>query len=256
MPDLRGVIGFVYPSHAAARKDAGFLAVGFFLGQEMLNGEMVPYFVTNEHIIRDFKKIYVRIIQKGGGFCTLGLPRLSFAVDKKFDLAISRIPADIDFDIQFVMESDLLEDWRANPNKLIIGQGDDLFMLTRLVGQKTKHTTTNLVTMRFGNVSLCPEHEEPCFIAEMRSIAGHSGSPVFVYQFVKAYRLNHPTFGYRVLGINRGHFPLYEEVLPIMEIKGRKSSPTHVVATNMSMCQVVPAWKIRELLNCEKLQKT
>jgi len=98
------------------------------------------------------------------------------------------------------MESDLLEDWRGNPDKLVIGQGDDLFMLSRIVGQKTRYKTSNLVTMRFGNIALCPEHEERCFIAEMRSIAGHSVSPVFVYQFIRAYRPNHPTFGYRLLG--------------------------------------------------------
>jgi len=53
--------------------------------------------------------------------------------------------------------------------------------------------------------------------------------------------------------------PLYEEVVSVEEAlrskRNKKGGPTHVVATNMSMCQVVPAWKIGDLLNCGEMRR-
>jgi len=99
MPDLRGCIGFIYRSHDDARRDVDFLAVGFFLGIESRKcpGVMYPRFVTNEHVIREFAKVCVRINRKGGGFATITIPSSWFVTDATYDIAISSFPADTDF---------------------------------------------------------------------------------------------------------------------------------------------------------------
>ena len=263
MPDIRNCVAFFYPTGKDAKEDTNFLAAGFLLGRDSAQkpGIMYPYIVTNEHVIRGRKKIWLRMNKKTLGLATLEMATDWFATDKKFDIAVASIPAIKFFDLMFTMETELLEDWREDNKKLRIGQGDDVMMLSRIVGQKTRYLQRNLPAMRFGNVALCPEYEELCFITEMRSVAGHSGSPVFVYNFSplrKHVQPEHPNFGWKLLGINRGHLPQYDPVVPAIDVlagKPHRRSSTHVVATNMSMCQVVPAWKIKELLHCERLEE-
>ena len=260
MPEMRSSVVFLYKNSNDAAKDNGFLAMGFLLSKPSLKVKPLHhvYLVTNEHVVRGKKEICVRINKVAGGFSTVILSITEFVFDKKFDIAISPFPMDSEMEYLFTFENDLLEDWRNDQTKLPIGPGDDVVMISRIVGLKTKYKTKNLPVLRFGNVALCPAYEEEFFITEMRSVAGHSGSPVWVYNlpWFSGLRPEHKDFGFKLLGINRGHLPNYEEVIPVEDIlAGRESrkNPTHYVATNMSMSQVVPAWKITELLNCDEL---
>ena len=60
-----------------------------------------------------------------------------------------------------------------------------------------------------------------------------------------------------MLGMNRGHLPNYEPVMKAEDVlQGKRDQrPTHVVATNTSMSQIIPAWKIKELLRCKKIRE-
>ena len=260
MPELRNGIAFLYNSEKDAKEDANFLAVGFLLALASIKvpGGLYGYLATNYHVIRNRKNICARVNTKTGGYLVVRLDTDWFARDAKFDIAISPFDVTKEMDVGFVTDADLLEDWRADQSKLPVGAGDDLVMISRVVGQRTKYKKKNLAVLRFGNVALCPENEELCFIAEMRSVAGHSGSPVWVYSLpaFAGLRLEHPRGWAKLLGINRGHLSQYDPVVSVTDVMRGHANRTasHVVATNMSMSQVVPAWKIKELLHSDQLR--
>jgi hypothetical protein len=259
MPEMRKGVAFLYSDEHDANNDSNFLAMGFIIAElSPIKNFCFSYLATNEHVIRNHHEICVRVNTLSGGFTIATFAASRFVIDKEFDIAVAPFPVQSEMDIYFVNLEELIDDWRGDDNKLKIGPGDELVMISRIIGLKTRYKTKNLPVLRFGNVSLCPECEEKFFIAEMRSVAGHSGSPVFVY--------NHPSpVGLRpsgleltgMLGMNRGHLPNYDPVMKAEDVlQGRRDQrPTHVVATNMSMSQIIPAWKIKELLRCKRIRE-
>lgn len=253
---------FLYPSASAAKDDRDFLAAGFFVHVKSKRCPVAGYIyiVTCAHVLDGLKKVCARI-NKPDGFATFETRTSLFVSDRKFDIAAVQLPIALGMKVAFVDTASCIEDWHGDDYKLWIGQGDEVFMVSRVVGQKIRYKTQNLPVMRFGNVALCPKHEEKAFVLEMRSIAGHSGSPVFVYSLPWQWshlRGSHPNFGVKLLGINRGHLTHYDPVVRASDVlrgKTRASESTHVVATNMAMSQVIPAWKIVDLLNCDRFSK-
>lgn len=146
--------------------------------------------------------------------------------------------------------------------------------------------------MRFGNLAMMPElinqpkraFEQESFLVDMRSQAGFSGSPVFVYfestgwrnlpdlperlpddsddhdANVKAIEANikaledrvkdRPTSGVMervwLLGIDWGHLPVWDDVFDGNQNVGRMRVST-------GMAGVVPAWKLFDLLHDEEM---
>ena len=148
-------------------------------------------------------------------------------------------------DEQLVMQEDL--------QRLRIGLGSDVFMVCR-TGQTGRGTRRNLCGLRFGNISLLPQDEEKFYLVEMRSVSGHSGSPVCVYDTPTVFgdqKDKQWQFAPLLIGLNRGHQTTYEKVRRITE--GDFEQLRDLVAeTNTAIASVVPAWHIRELLNCKK----
>jgi hypothetical protein len=150
----------------------------------------------------------------------------------------------------------LIRDYRKQNDRFAINilPGDDIFMVSRIVRRGVHYEKENLTVLRFGNVSLCPKHEEPFFIAEMRSIAGHSGSPVFIYDTPFNWgELTPRKIGIRLLGINRGHLRDFEQIVTFDDRGKTVAHKRWFAETNMAMSHVVPAWKIIELINGDVL---
>lgn len=143
-----------------------------------------------------------------------------------------------------------------------IGPGDDVFLIGRFVNHEGK--LQNRPALRFGSISMMPWEpikqkdtgfEQESFVVEGRATGGYSGAPVFVYKpdFVYAPRPGSPMEGEAwLLGIEWGHLTTRARV----EDKGGKPHPEDLeVETNSGMIGVVPAWKLRELLDQEELVK-
>jgi hypothetical protein len=161
-----------------------------------------------------------------------------------------------------------------------VGAGDDVFMVGRFINHSGKQRNTP--SLRFGNVAMLPFDKvkmsdgfmQEAFLVESRSISGFSGSPVFVYKPVvervqtakRPFDLRNDGFSPRgfvtqptitdlvgrpqLLGIDCGHIPKREKVV---NGAGTPHPQGWRVDTNTGMAVVIPAWRLYEFLNAEKL---
>ena len=160
-----------------------------------------------------------------------------------------------------------------------IGPGDEAFVVGRFINHEGKQH--NLPTARFGCLAQMPIEpvkqdtgfEQESFLVEARSIAGYSGSPVFIYIPSGSYRegvkdWNMPkepekwergkkygwmtSHGPWLLGVDWGHLNDWE---PVRDARGRPVNPANPmgmqVRLNTGMMAVVPAWKLAEVLESE-----
>jgi hypothetical protein len=157
-------------------------------------------------------------------------------------------------------------------NELWIGPGDDVFMIGRYVSLEGHQQ--NMPTARFGHIAMMPHPIKTQglnlegYLVEANSLAGYSGSPVFLNiapwevrpadprgnQLAEEYwhrRAATEEGGGQViwlLGINWGH-------LPVM-VPARTEDGTDLqVQLNAGMMCVSPAWKIIETLNSPELAR-
>jgi len=167
-----------------------------------------------------------------------------------------------------------------------IGPGDDCVMVGRYINQE--HRQFDRPAVRFGNLAMLPESvyqdkrsfDQESFLVDMRSHAGFSGSPVFVFYETEGWRYLPPlaetpetgneledskrrlvaleqrvvgrhTSGIMgktwLLGIDWGHLPVWDDVFDDNQKIGRMRVST-------GMAGVVPAWKLAELLSEEGIR--
>jgi hypothetical protein len=151
-----------------------------------------------------------------------------------------------------------------------VGPGDDCVMVGRYINHKGEQLDRPVA--RFGNLAMMPapawqperSFDQLSFLVDMRSHAGFSGSPVFVYyQSIGprgSYEPGDAPPGYDLLeqewsgviakmwllGIDWGHLPVWDEVVDEHKQKiGR-------VCTNSGIAGVVPAWKLARLLEDQR----
>jgi len=206
------------------------------------------YFVTNHHIWETFqgRALAVRLNSYKASH-VVPIPSGDFQVWKELDLAIAPLPPVEDLPFVYVMQEQLVT--QADLQRLRIGLGSDVFMIYN-VGA----TQRNICGLRFGNISVLPYDGEPFYRVEMRSVPGHSGSPVCVYETPNIF--GNPTdkdkqFAPLLLGLNRGHEAIYERVGRIN--KGQFQQLTDMVSeNNTAIASVVPAWNIRDALQNER----
>ena len=146
--------------------------------------------------------------------------------------------------------------------RLGIGPGDEVFLVGRLVNHEGKQR--NLPSVRSGNIAMMPNEpihvsarnlDQESFVVECRSIAGFSGSPVFVHippsSLSSEMQMNQTSFkveGPWLLGVDWGHINEYEAILD--NTPETSANAEHNVETGM--LGVVPAWKILELIDHPK----
>jgi hypothetical protein len=264
--------------------DAGVFrprATAFLVGvPSQKSNHWFPYLVTAAHVVercqRLQKQMFCRVNLKNGGGSVAPLivnrwwlhPELA---TEATDVAVASIGADWD-----VVDHDCIpmpEKWEANPIALgrrDIGLGDETFA----IGLFRNHAgqERNIPIVRIGNVAALPEElvSTPCgdvkaYLVEMRSIAGLSGSPVFVdLPSTQPFLLGIPDtrykppdpeqvnwFRYRFLGLVQGHF----DILHPEEDSVLEDINDHGGGINSGSAIIIPADKIIETLYQPKLRK-
>lgn len=134
-----------------------------------------------------------------------------------------------------------------------IRPGMEAFMMGRLVGRDGLQQTNPSV--RFGHLAMMPDGVrrddgilQESFLVDLVSLAGYSGSPVFLFETShhfpgdKEIRFH----GVRLLGINWGFYRRRETVWTGPD--DCKEDTKHWVNANSGFACVVPSWRILEVL--------
>jgi hypothetical protein len=140
--------------------------------------------------------------------------------------------------------------------------GDELFMISRYADHPGK--TDNEPVVRFGTLAKVrpvtmpvEERKQEGFLAEMRSLPGHSGSPTFIYHTRLQLRLGAdpedklPKPRIYLLGIDCAHPSLKRKVF---DTYGKEFEGFYV-RENSGMACIVPAWRITEILENDELKE-
>ena len=159
-----------------------------------------------------------------------------------------------------------------------IGPGDEAFVVGRFISREGRQK--NVPSLRFGNIAQMPGEpiidpvsgfEQEAFLVEVRSIAGYSGSPVFV-QIPPAANMSginpdlidklpgyHPIrskipvqMGPWLLGVDFCN--IYSKDKIYSSQTGKPVSDDWYVPANTGMMGVIPAWKINDILEGPELQ--
>ena len=234
-PTLLNCTAFLYRDEEEARSGSMAGGTAFNLCAEYSPGSeaLLVYVVTAGHCVRGGYTT-VRANALGGGIAVATIPDERWHHHKDgSDVAVAAMRG-----------FDRVPDFTHLPVNLGVqrgfdlGIGDAVFMLGRLIGVDGRDT--NLVSLRFGNISMIPSEPIPAskgltadqeaLVVEMRSIGGYSGSPVFVYDDTRG---DDPFLSSRLLGLDYCHFNTLGETGYV----------------NSGHAGVVPAWKIWELLH-------
>jgi hypothetical protein len=249
---------FVYGSEDNAKRDVDFIAAATVVSipSSVTGAGDYYYVVTNEHVVRDFTELTIRF---QGFHPTTGdsilhkcrFKKLDWTIDKDSDLAITPISFPTKFMHATIPIGMFVTEEKRTQHR--IAYGDEVFLVGRLQLNGVYYTTWNTVLMRFGNISMLPTDDKANYIVELRSIGGHSGSPVFVYDTPFSFsgtRSASQKFGILFLGINRGHVVDYDALVAFDPIQKKQvEHPKWIVRTNMSLAYVIQGDKILRLLN-------
>ena len=272
---------YLYPSVDSAQNGENAGGSGFLAHvKSTVPGYGHLYAVTNYHVI-EHGSCVLRLNNKAGGIDMIKTEYADWITHGDGD-DIAVCPIRIDREMfrwwsvgtECFIDSSIIDAYN-------IGYGDEVFLVGRLVVHSGQQK--NAIVVRFGNISLMADQEEPIshpegpregFLVECRSLSGFSGSPVFVtttqdYGYVPQQKieklrqdrqqLRQPgevvhyggTFGPWLLGIDWGHIPLWK---PVFE-KDRKTQTDFMAEQKTGIACVAPAWKIMEVLNSEELIK-
>jgi hypothetical protein len=176
------------------------------------------------------------------------------------DVAIAAIGLKDDHAFRFVGPENFLDFNLIQQHN--IGPGDGVFVIGRFVHHDGRQR--NQPTVRFGAIAQMPSEkirfddgsEQESFLVEARSIAGYSGSPVFVEvpRWDSGAGRTNTNWGYGpwLLGIDHCHLSANE---PIREKPmGRIIKPDWYVKNNTGMMGVVPAWKLAQMFEMPEVK--
>lgn len=247
---------FLYPTEEAARANEDAGGSGFLLGVEYKEQPTRAhvYVVTNAHVSDGPTPSRVVRLQGPGG-PILDLSGKRWVEADEDDVAVCSLGrSELFSDFAMVRAADMLmegdvEDDTATYRSDHPRYGDEVFMASRLANKRLKDGSVpaiRLGTLASGRPAAV-QHDrgfyQDSFLVEMRSISGHSGSPVFLHyndatlHMRQGLRSGPVPADIRLLGIDWGHLE-------------HSSS-----AWNAGIACIVPAWKIAELLNDEGLKK-
>jgi len=259
-PELLESSIFLYGSQRDAESGANWGGSGVLVGFGAIKSRVHLYAATNTHVAEQCPVI--RLIKHSKG-STEPYILVGTADDWWFhpdgdDLAIRSLGMWPDYAVSYVSHRLLIA--RDNVRPFMLGPGDDCLMIGRYINHDLQQF--DRPTVRFGNIAMLPEriyqeertfHQES-FLVDMRSHSGFSGSPVFVYYEEPRNRWggsDGPVSGAMgktwLLGIDWGHLPIWTDIREGRQTVGR-------AAVSGGMAGVVPAWKLRELLD-EKERK-
>lgn len=259
---------YFYPSEKSANSGESVGGSGFLISMPFETDPKFVhiYIVTNSHVIREGNCLVLRINTSDGGR-GIETTKADSWVHHPYgdDVAVmAMIPKNRNLlNIRYIPIRSFAN--KECIEKHAIGLGDEVFMVGRFISHEGKQK--NLPSVRFGNIAMMP-HEpvyhptreiyQESYLVEIRSIGGYSGSPVFIQvPPFSAPRPNSPPksaaslgVGPFLLSINWGHKHTKEKV---RDKKGDPISEGWEVRSNTGMANVVPAWKLEEVLCLDEL---
>jgi hypothetical protein len=245
---------YLYPDTESAIDGRNVGGSGFLIGipTTKVSDTLIVCVVTNKHVA--MKANAVRLNTHDGAMNAIEVMHWADHPDGD-DLSISPLGLNQTlFNYAYLgMEMLLTHDRIRRTN---VGIGDDVFTVGRFTGHDGK--LRNLPSARFGHIAQMPNepidnkgYPQESFLVDTRSINGFSGSPVFLFlseQSPRAsgVRLSPEDQGAFLLGIDWGHLQRLES---ITDNTGKPLADGSKVAVNSGMMAVVPAWKLRELID-------
>ncbi len=233
------------------------------------------YAVSNWHVVKDAPVVRFNTSDGKCDVLPLTLNNWHRHQDGETDLAVAPVKLPPTNTTLIVGPEHLLT--RDGIAQFNVGLGEDLFVVGRFVDHDGKER--NQPTARFGAIAQMPGDLirtevglQDAFLADIRSVSGYSGSPVFALlprhrdtTLSMKERLGRPIGGIggkeRILliGVDCGHmlFPdpggVFAEVRDKQGNKKLRSTQFRV-NVNSGMAIVVGAWKLDELLNRPELK--
>jgi hypothetical protein len=259
IPDnLLEAVLYLYPSEHEAREGINIGGSGFLVSIpcRKMKGDFI-YVVTNRHVIATAD--FVRLNTRDGGTYIERLPREDWVRSATDDIAIRGIGFPDDrFAQKMISVTSILTE--AEAKAIQLGIGDHVFMTGRFINHEGRQQNAPMV--RFGVISQMPgepisyqldgnRHDQISILADIRSIGGYSGSPVFLNEF--------PIFGrppnaknpgqHWLIGVDWGHIPLWSPVC------GQDEEPIGYTQVNINsgMAGIVPSWKLLDLIMSDDL---
>lgn len=182
---------FLYGSEGDAHDGANWGGSGVLVGiPSIANKSRVHlYAVTNDHVAIGCP--VVRLVDKAGKTHVLPPDEASswLAHPDGDDIAIRPLGAVPEREYWYVPDDLILSQADLSPKERLyqISPGDDCVMVGRYINRDLRQFDRPVV--RFGNLAMLPEFiyqdkrsfDQESFLVDMRSHAGFSGSPVFVY---------------------------------------------------------------------------
>jgi hypothetical protein len=228
------------------------------------------YAVTNRHIIRE-KCSTVRLNTIDGKTDVFEYHPDQWTISKTDDLAVIALPGHIShtaYRFNTVKMTMLLTEEHVAIYNL--GVGDDVALIGRFINIEGKQR--NIPTARFGHVAQMPlepidseddgvPYKQESFLADIKSIGGYSGSPVFwdatvgrpkhVEQRAKLGRERGETPIF-LLGVDWAHIRDWD---PVCGVDKKPLSANYQIEINTGIAAIVPAWKLRDLLENPMLKR-
>src|ERR1700726_772275 len=184
LPPVLGSSIFLYGSEADAKDGANWGGSGVLVGVPSKSNPSRVHLcaVTNDHVIHQCP--VMRLVATNG--LPYVLPGVNWSPHPDGDdIAICPLGALPERDWWYVPEDLLLRLDNVGPDE--VGAGDDCVMVGRYITRDLRQFDRPVV--RFGNLAMLPElvrqeersFDQESFLVDMRSHAGFSGSPVYVY---------------------------------------------------------------------------
>src|SRR5205807_6043235 len=170
--------------------------------------------------------------------------------DKAADVAIIPVGNQSNADIKGIASKDFVTQDDLSSRR--VGVGDELF-ITGLFTE-APGIARNMPIVRHGNIAMLPEEQiqtelgyADVYLAEVRSIGGISGSPVFVRAIEEEQEspARDSVKGMKLLGLMQGHWDIKESEMnqPAIAHIGKRKG------VNLGIGVVTPASKILDILN-------
>lgn len=269
MPD--GIVGcafFLYANRQDAEEGNSRGATGFFVSRpwETDRNRFHLYAVTAKHnILRCTEGAVIRANTLSGALHFIETNPTEWTHAEGDDICVCQLSEAAIRDVHLLHLPEMMfvtrEHFKADPTASShIGLGDEVVMIGRLISHDGR--TQNHPSARFGNISMLAApmrhpggYDQESFAVDMRSIAGFSGSPAFVYWTsgsgsLAGLRRTQNYIG--LLGVDWGNISILQ---PLYDVAGQPLPNNPHFRLNTSISGVVPAWRLTDLLDSGRLKE-
>lgn len=270
IPDsILETVFYLYPAPEDASEGVNVGGSGFLMSYPLpkLGNRQIVYGVTNAHVIDEDCRTIRLNTADGGTHIEELAPNRWVKHPNGDDVAVCVVPVNSSHKYRCIGQDFMLTQEKVD--ELNIGPGDTAFIVGRFINHEGRQR--NLPSVRSGIVSQLPWEkvrqrrqnakgyfDQESFLVEVKSIGGFSGSPVFVSLDVNLTRVGRPGLDIGtndavwLLGVDWGHILDWS---PVCDASGRPNNYGQQVQINTGMMGVVPAWKLKELLDCDELKE-